>query len=240
MRPGWRSSGAHGLVRGSFVPSQPVRQLRDLTRTRTAITRERTREWQRLEKLLEDAGVKLTSVATDISGVSGRAMLAALIDGVRDPAVLADLARARLREKIPALTEALTGRFSEHHAFLARLHLRLIDQHTAALDELTGRIEVVIEPFQVRPPQVAARSAVGHRLVGRGAVEAVRQGRCRLRRHKITLSGIITPTSSPRRRRSAPRHVGGWQLPAVAAGHPQPLPAVPQRRQPGEEVRFGG
>ena len=140
--------GAHGLVRGSFVPPQPVRELRDLTRTRTAITRERTREWQRLEKLLEDAGVKLTSVATDISGASGRAMLAALIDGVRDPALLADLARARLRDKIPALTEALTGRFSEHHAFLAQLHLTLIDQHTRAIDELTGRIEVVIEPFR--------------------------------------------------------------------------------------------
>ncbi len=140
--------GAHGLVRGSFVPPPPVRQLRDLTRTRTAITRERTREWQRLEKLLEDAGVKLTSVATDISGPSGRAMLDALIDGQRDPAALADLARARLRLKIPALTEALTGRFTAHHAFLARLHLSLIDQHTQAIGELTSRIEVVIEPFR--------------------------------------------------------------------------------------------
>lgn len=140
--------GAHGLVRGSFVPPQPIRELRDLTRTRTAITRERTREWQRLEKLLEDAGVKLTSVATDISGPSGRAMLAALIDGVHDPAVLADLARARLRDKIPALTQALTGRFTEHHAFLARLHLTLIDQHTQAIDELTARIEVVVAPFR--------------------------------------------------------------------------------------------
>jgi hypothetical protein len=84
--------GAHGLVRGSFVPPAPVRQLRDLTRTRTSIVRERTREWQRLEKLLEDAGVKLTSVATDISGPSGRAMLDAMIDGERNPAVLADLA----------------------------------------------------------------------------------------------------------------------------------------------------
>ncbi len=140
--------GAHGLVRGSFVPPQPVRQLRDLTRTRTAITRERTREWQRLEKLLEDAGITLTSVATDISGPSGRAMLDALIDGQRDPAVLADLAKARLRVKIPALTEALTGRFTAHHAFLARLHLTLIDQHTHAVDELTTRIEVVIEPFR--------------------------------------------------------------------------------------------
>ena len=141
--------GAHGLVRGSFVPPEPVRQLRDLTRTRTTIVRERAREIQRLEKLLEDAGIKLSSVASDISGVSGRAMLEALIAGQRDPATLAGLAKRRLRSKIPALTEALTGRFAEHHAFLARLHLDLIDQHTHAVDELTDRIEVVIKPFQV-------------------------------------------------------------------------------------------
>jgi len=121
--------------------------LRDLTRARTAITRERGREVQRLEKLLEDAGIKLSAVASDITGVSGRLMLAALIDGQRDPSVLADLAKRRLRSKIPALTEALTGRFNEHHAFLARVHLTLIDQHTAAIEEITARIEVVIEPF---------------------------------------------------------------------------------------------
>jgi transposase len=140
--------GAHGLVRGSFVPPQPIRELRDLTRTRTAIVRERARGYQRLEKLLEDAGIKLTSVATDISGASGRAMLEALIAGERDPAVLADLAKQRLRVKIPALTEALTGRFGPHHAFLARLHLDLIDQHTHAVEELTTRIEALMEPFR--------------------------------------------------------------------------------------------
>jgi transposase len=109
--------GGHGLVRGSFVPPAPIRQLRDLTRARTMMTRERGREIQRLEKLLEDAGIKLSSVASDITCVSGRLMLQALIDGQRDPAVLADLAKRRLRAKIPELTEALTGRFSEHHAF---------------------------------------------------------------------------------------------------------------------------
>lgn len=140
--------GAHGLVRGSFVPPEPIRQLRDLTRARTAITRERSREVQRMQKLLEDAGIKLSSVASDITGVSGRAMLEALIGGQRDPVVLADLAKRRLRHKIPELTEALTGRFGEHHAFLARIHLDLIDQHTVALDELTERIEVVIAPFR--------------------------------------------------------------------------------------------
>jgi transposase len=140
--------GAHGLVRGSFVPPEPIRQLRDLTRTRTAITRERGREAQRLEKLLEDAGIKLSAVASDILGVSGRAMLEALIAGDRDPAALAELAKRRLRSKIPALTEALTGRFSEHHAFLARVHLDLIDRHTEAIDQLTARIEAAMEPFR--------------------------------------------------------------------------------------------
>ncbi len=140
--------GAHGLVRGSFVPPEPIRQLRDLTRARTAITRERSREAQRLEKLLEDAGIKLSAVASDILGVSGRLMLEAFIAGDRDPAALADLAKRRLRSKIPALTEALTGRFTEHHAFLARVHLDLIDEHTAAIDRLTERIDSLMEPFR--------------------------------------------------------------------------------------------
>jgi len=120
-------------LRGSFVPPEPIRELRDLTRTRTALTRARSREVQRLEKLLEDAGIKLSSVASDIVGVSGRAMLEALIAGERDPAVLADLARLRLRAKPPQLVEALAGRFREHHAFLARMHLDLIDQHTRVI-----------------------------------------------------------------------------------------------------------
>ena len=153
--------GAHGLVRASFVPPQPIRELRDLTRTRTAITRERSREVQRLEKLLEDAGIKLSSVATDIVGVSGRAMLAALAAGERDPAALADLAQKRLRTKTPQLVEALTGRFTDHHAFLVRMHLRLIDQHTVAINELTERIEVVIEPFRGFCDLIASIPGIG-------------------------------------------------------------------------------
>ena len=140
--------GADGLVRGSFVPPEPIRHLRDLTRARTAITRERGREVQRLEKLLEDAGITLSAVASDIMGVSGRLMLELLIGGQHDAEVLADLAKRRLRSKIPALTEALTGRFTDHHGFLARVHLDLVDRHTEAIEEITARIEVVIEPFQ--------------------------------------------------------------------------------------------
>jgi transposase len=153
--------GAHGLVRGSFVPPAPIRQLRDLTRARTAITRERGREIQRLEKLLEDAGIKLSSVASDITGVSGRAMLEAMIAGQDDPAALADLAKRRLRLKIPALTEALTGRFTEHHGFLARVHLDLIDRHTSAIEDITARIEVVIEPFRGFRDLIATIPGIG-------------------------------------------------------------------------------
>src|SRR5215213_8448546 len=137
--------GAHGLVRGCFVPPAPIRELRDLTRARTMLTRERGREIQRLEKVLEDAGIKLSSVASDITGVSGRLMLQALIAGQADPAALADLAKKKLRAKIPELTEALTGRFTEHHAFIARMHLEVIDQRTRQITDLNARIEVVME-----------------------------------------------------------------------------------------------
>lgn len=140
--------GAHGLVRASFVPPEPIRILRDLTRARTVITAERTREIHRLEKLLEDAEIKLSSVATEITGVSGRALLEALINGQRDPALLADLAQRRMRSKIPALTEALHGRFNEHHAFMARLFLDRIDAHTGDIDRLCTRIDEAIQPFR--------------------------------------------------------------------------------------------
>ncbi|MFE6760291.1 IS110 family transposase [Streptomyces sp. NPDC057684] len=140
--------GAHGLVRASFVPPQPVRELRDLTRARTQMTRTRGQIVQRLEKMLEDSGIKLSSVAADIMGVSGRAMLEALIAGERDPQVLAELAKRRMRSKIPELTEALTGRFREHHGFLARLHLHQYDQLTEAIGQLNERIEAAMSPFR--------------------------------------------------------------------------------------------
>lgn len=156
--------GAHGLVRGSFVPPAPIRELRDLTRARVMMTRERGREIQRLEKLLEDAGIKLSSVASDITGVSGRLMLEALISGQRDPNLLADLAKRRLRSKIPALTEALTGRFGEHHAFLARMHLDVIDQRTRQIVELNARIAVVMEPFRSFVDLIGTIPGIGQRV----------------------------------------------------------------------------
>jgi hypothetical protein len=110
--------------------------------------RDKSREIARLEKLLEDAGIKLSSVASELNGVSCRAMLWALINGERDPAVLANLAKRRLRHKIPMLMEALTGRFNQHHAYLARMHLEAIERHDARIADIEGRIEVLVEPFQ--------------------------------------------------------------------------------------------
>jgi transposase len=136
---------AHGLVRASFVPPENIRQLRDLTRARTFLFGERTREVQRLEKELEDACIKLTGVVSSLQGVSARRMLDALVNREDDPAVLADLAKGRLRAKIDLLTEALTGQFNDHHRFMVRFRLDRIDQASADIDRLDQRIDELIQ-----------------------------------------------------------------------------------------------
>ena len=118
----------------------PIRELRDLTRARASIARDRAREVQRLEKLLEDAQIKLSSVVTDLCGVASRRILTALMSGVTDPAAPV-LLRGGLKVSAADLTEALTGRFTEHHAFMTRLLLNRIDQHTTAINHLEQRIE---------------------------------------------------------------------------------------------------
>ena len=133
-----------GLLRPSFVPPAPIRRLRDYTRLRTDLTHDRSRQVQRLEKLLEDALIKLSAVATDITGVSGRAMVEALIAGQRDPKVLAGLARGRMKTKHSALLAALDGRFDDHHAELARMLLDQIDALTTQIDALSARIDELL------------------------------------------------------------------------------------------------
>lgn len=135
------------MIRPSFVPPLPIRRLRDLTRYRVALINDRTGEKNRVEKLLEDAQIKLSVVASDIFGVSGRAMLDALIAGERDPQVLAQLARASMRGKIATLEQAFVGSFTEHHAFLLRRMLARIDALTSDIAELDARIEPQIAPF---------------------------------------------------------------------------------------------
>jgi transposase len=136
-----------GLLKASFVPPKPIRTLRNLTRYRKAQISDRQREAARLHKILEDSGIKLDCVASDILGVSGRAMLDALVSGTTDPQVLAELARGRLRSKIPALREALEGRFDTEHALIVGQILAHIDYLDEAIDRLSDAIEEQIAPF---------------------------------------------------------------------------------------------
>lgn len=135
------------LVDGSFVPPRAIRELRDVTRYRRRITEEGGREMQRLQKLLEDAQVKLDTVVSNINGVSSRLILKALCDGERDPDVLADMAKKSLRKKIPQLREAVPGRFNEHHAVLVRELLAHIDYLATVEERLDARVDELVAPF---------------------------------------------------------------------------------------------
>lgn len=135
------------MLRPSFVPPEPIRMLRDLTRYRVDLVEARTAEKQRVEKLLEDAQIKVSVVASDIFGVSGRAMMTALIAGERDPETLAEMARGRMRTKTTQLREAFIGRFNDHHAFLLSTMLARIDQLSAAIAEVEERTNAQIAPF---------------------------------------------------------------------------------------------
>ncbi|MFN2479270.1 MAG: IS110 family transposase [Pseudonocardiaceae bacterium] len=139
-----------GLLRGSFIPEPKIKAVRDITRYRKKIVGARTSELQRLGSVLQDAGIKLDSVASSIATVSGRAMIEALIDGERRPAVLADLARGRMRSKIPDLTLALEGRFGAHHALMCQLHLEHIDHLDDMIARLDAQVEQMMIPFAPR------------------------------------------------------------------------------------------
>jgi transposase len=130
----------HGLLRASFVPPRPQRELREVTRYRTKLVEERARLVNRIQKVLEDSNVKLASVATDITGVSGRAILQALLEGQEDPQVLAELARGRMRGKREELAQAVQGTLREHHRFLLTSHLRQLDFYDAQIAELDHEI----------------------------------------------------------------------------------------------------
>ena len=205
------------MLKASFVPPEPVRHLRDLTRYRTALTVERSREAQRLEKELEDAGIKISSVATDILGVSGRAMLTALIEGEDDAQVMAEMARGRMRSKIPALVQALTGNFGEHHSFLCRMHLTRIDELSATIEELSARIDQEMRPFA---PQI-------EHLVTIPGVK------------KRTAEVIIAETGADMTRFRTPANLASWA--GVCPGHHESAGArrCPRYRRHGRRSHKG-
>jgi transposase len=215
-----------GLLRGSFVPPREIARLRDLTRYRTKVVADRGREVQRLQKLLEDAGIKLDSVATDLQG-GCRRMIEALIGGERDPEVLAEMALTRMRPKIPELREALVGRFDEHHALLARMHLDHMDELTRIEVRLDEQVNVLMAPFAEAATRLVSIPGVGKRVAEVIVAEiGVDMGRFATAAHLASWAGLCPGNhESAGKRRSGKARKGDAALrtalceAAWSAGH---------------------
>ena len=178
----------HGLLRASFVPDREQRELRELTRYRTALVRERSSEANRLAKTLEGANIKLGAVATDILGKSGREILTELVAGATDPAALADLARGRMRSKIPDLERALVGRFGTHHRFLVAQHLSHIDYLDEVIAHLSAEIAERVRPFEDELVRLDTINGVG----------------------RMTAEVIVAELGTDMRRFPSDRHAASW------------------------------
>src|SRR4051812_1275330 len=178
----------HGVLRGSYVPDRPQRELRELTRYRTSLVRERTAEANRLQKTLEGANIKLASVATDILGTSGRAMLQALVAGASDASALAHLARGRLREKLPELERALAGRFTPHQRFMVAEQLAHIDFLEAAIARVSAEMAERLRPYAEAVARLDTIPGVGPYLA----------------------EALIAEIGTAMRRFPTPAHVASW------------------------------
>jgi transposase len=194
-----------GLLRGSFIPPKPIRELRDLTRQRAQLVAEKSAASNRIQKVLEDANIKLAGVATDVLGVSGRAMIRALISGQDDPKELAELARRRLRRKLPELQAALRGQVSDHHRFLLRLGMSHLEALEGLIAELSRRIETVMAPFREAAERLKTIPGVDQRTAeGLVAEVGVDMGRFPTSGHLASWAGVC-----PGNNQSAGKHHSG-------------------------------
>ena len=204
---------AHGLIRGSFVPPAPIQELRDLTRTRKQLVREIARHTQRLQKTLEDANVKLTRVVTDILGVSGRAILAALIAGETDPERLADCTNVRVKASRADIVAAVHGRVTAHHRFLLELHLGQIDALRAAVQKLEQQADEVLRPFREAAERLTTMPGVSE-TVARVIIAEVGVDMTRFPGpgHLVSWAGLCPrlDESAGKRRSTRIRHATPW------------------------------
>jgi len=204
---------AHGLLRASFVPPTPILELRDLTRTRKQLVREISQHTLRIQKVLEDANVKITGLISDLLGLSGRAILEALANGETDAERLVDLTQGRLKAKRAALLQALQGHVTEHHRFLIRLHLGQIDALQRAVGEIEARLGEVLVPFRwatrllITMPGVS--DVVAQVLVAEIGTE---MGRFPTAGHLVSWAGLCPrmDQSAGKRRSTRVRHGAPW------------------------------
>jgi transposase len=203
----------HGLLRASFVPARPQRELRELTRYRTSLVRERTAEANRLQKTLEGANIKLAAVATDILGKSGRAMLAAVLAGTTDPHALAQLAQGRLREKLPQLEQALKGRFGAHQRFLVAQQLGHIDYLDAAIARVGAEIAERLAPIDEALARLDTIPGIGRHIAEALVAEiGVDMGRFPTASHLASWAGMCPGNheSAGKRRSGKTRNGSPW------------------------------
>jgi len=204
---------AHGMVRPSFVPPPPVRELRELTRYRKTQITVRAQEIQRLDKVLQDAGIKISSVASKVLGKSTRAMIEALIAGESDPAVLADMALTRMRQKIPALSEALVGRFGAHHGAVCRAILDHIDFLDGTIARLDAEVVARLGPFQSAIELLVTIPGVGQTMAEVIVAETgADMSRFPTAGHLAAWAGVAPANheSAGKRRPSGTRHGANW------------------------------
>ena len=203
----------HGLIRGSFIPEAPIRALRDLTRFRTGLIEERTRAVNRVQKVLEDANIKLAAVASEVLGASGRAMLEALIVGETDPERLAGLARGTLRRKREALVEALRGGLQDHHRLLLRTLLGQVDHLNGAIDELNAEVRRRLAPYEAAIGLLCSIAGVQRRVAEVVLAEiGVDMGRFADARHLCSWAAICPGNheSAGKRLSGRLRHGNRW------------------------------
>jgi transposase len=204
---------AHGLIRSSFVPPTPIQELRDLTRTRKQLVREISQHSLRIQKTLEDANLKLGSVLSNILGSSGRAILAALVQGEADPEKLADFAQGAARKKRAELVEALRGRIRTHHRELLRIHLNLIDALNQALAEVDTRVGKTLTPIQESARLLTSLPGVSELTAQVMVAEiGVDMGRFPSSAHLISWAGLCprSDESAGKRRSTRVRKSGTW------------------------------
>jgi transposase len=209
---------AHGLIRASFVPPAPVQEMRDLTRTRKQLVREVAQHVQRIQKTLEDANVKLDSVLSNIVGLSGRAILEAIVEGKKDPTELAALAHTRVKASPEQLREALQGRVTDHHRFLLKLHLDQMDALEKAVRDVEARMGQALQPFRVQVDLLLTIPGVQRTTAETIAAEiGFDMTRFRTAGHLVSWAGLCPrmDESAGKRRSTRTRHGAQWLKPML-------------------------